>query len=224
MHRGSTWHIWDFHLHTPYSILNNQFGNPDDTATWDSYVDAIESKTEELGIKAIGITDYFMIEGYKRVIQYQQQGRLQDLLIFPNIEFRVDTIVERKRLNYHVLFSPDVPINHIEEHFLHDLDFVHEEQPFQDSDTRKLKLTNLQEFGENLRQQHSPFRSKAALEIGCMTAKVKLEDIKHRLSKDGRFSGKYLLVLAEENLPKWDGQDHATRKQLIQMSHAIFFI
>lgn len=224
MHCGSTWQIWDFHLHTPYSILNSQFGNPDETATWDSYVDAIESKAEELGIKAIGITDYFTIEGYKRVIQYQQQGRLQDLLIFPNIEFRVDTIVERKRLNYHVLFSPDVPINYIEEHFLHDLDFVHEEQPFQDSDTRKLKLTNLQEFGENLRQQHSSFRSKTSLEIGCMTAKVKLEDIKHRLSKDGRFSGNYLLVLAEENMSllKWDGQDHATRKQLIQMSHAIF--
>jgi len=222
MHRGSTWNIWDFHLHTPYSILNNQFGNPDDTATWDYYVDAIESKTEAFGIKAIGITDYFTIEGYKRVIQYQQQGRLQDLLVFPNIEFRVDTIIERKRLNYHVLFSPNVPINHIEEHFLHDLDFVHEEQPFQDSDTRKLKLANLQEFGENLRQQHSSFRSKTALEIGCMTAKVKLEDIKHRLSKDGRFSGNYLLVLAEENLPEWDGQDHATRKQLIQMSHAIF--
>lgn len=224
MHRGSTWNIWDFHLHTPHSILNNQFGNPEDETTWDSYVNIVESKAKELGIKAIGITDYFTIEGYKRVIEYQRRGRLQDLLIFPNIEFRVDTIVEKKRLNYHVLFSPDVPINYIEEHFLHDLDFVHEEQPFQDSNTRKLKLTNLQDFGENLRQQHSSFRSKTSLEIGCMTAKVKLEDIKHRLSKDGRFSGKYLLVLAEENMSllSWDGQDHATRKQLIQMSHAIF--
>ena len=26
---GSTWGKWDFHVHTPYSILNNQFGfNP----------------------------------------------------------------------------------------------------------------------------------------------------------------------------------------------------
>lgn len=24
--RGSTWNRWDFHVHTPYSILNNEFG------------------------------------------------------------------------------------------------------------------------------------------------------------------------------------------------------
>ena len=24
--RGSTWNIWDFHVHTPYSRLNNNFG------------------------------------------------------------------------------------------------------------------------------------------------------------------------------------------------------
>lgn len=224
MHRGSTWHIWDFHLHTPYSILNNQFGNSDDSATWDRYVNALETKSKEVGIKAIGITDYFTIEGYKRVVEYQKQGHLQDLLIFPNIEFRVDKIIENKRLNYHVIFSPDVPTNLIEEHFLHDLDFVHENQPFQRPHIHKLKVSNLYEFGEYLRQQHEPFRDKSPMEAGCLNAIVRLDDIKQRLDEDGRFSGKFLLVLAEENTNclRWDGQDHATRKQLIQMSHAIF--
>ncbi|HIP71959.1 MAG TPA: hypothetical protein EYH05_11270 [Anaerolineae bacterium] len=224
MNRGSTWHIWDFHLHTPYSILNNQFGDPDNDATWERYITAIETKAAETGIVAIGITDYFTIEGYKRVRQYQEDGRLQNLLIFPNIEFRVDTIIERRRLNYHVLFSPDVPVNHIEEYFLHDLNFVHENQPFQSPHIRKLRLSNLEEFGNTLRQQHESFRSRPPFEIGCMNAKVKLDDIKRRLEEDGRFSGKYLLILAEENLSlmNWDGQDHATRKQLLQMSHAIF--
>ena len=29
--RGSQWHKWDFHVHTPYSILNNEYRcNPND--------------------------------------------------------------------------------------------------------------------------------------------------------------------------------------------------
>lgn len=224
MYRGSTWNIWDFHLHTPHSILNNQFGNPDDEATWEQYITAIETTASEKGIVSLGITDYFTIEGYKRVCQYKEDGRLPNLFIFPNIEFRVDTFIESRRLNYHVLFSPDVPVDLIEESFLHDLDFVHEDQPFQGAHIRKLKMSNLEEFGQTLCQQHEPFRDRAPIEIGFMNAKVKLDEIKKRLSEDGRFSGKYLLVLAEENLSllDWDGQYHATRKQLLQMSHVVF--
>lgn len=224
MGRGSTWRIWDFHLHTPYSILNNQFGDPNSDDTWDRYIDAIEAKVAELNIAAIAITDYFTIEGYKRVLQYQLQGRLKGLLIFPNIEFRVDPLIEKRRLNVHVLFSPDVPETHIEEHFLHDLNFVLDSDPFEGSHKRKLKLANLEDFGATLQQQHAPFRDRTSLEIGCMNAKVKLEEIKERLDTDGRFSGRHLLVLAEENLSllNWNGQDHGTRKQLLQMSHAVF--
>lgn len=63
--RGSTWNRWDFHVHTPYSILNNQFGfNPDpkwktDIAEFDNYVKTLFTKAVEKGIIAIGITDYF---------------------------------------------------------------------------------------------------------------------------------------------------------------------
>lgn len=42
--RGSEWNRWDFHVHTPYSVLNNGFGfNPDpdyeqDEKQFDEYV------------------------------------------------------------------------------------------------------------------------------------------------------------------------------------------
>lgn len=223
MNRGSTWNIWDFHLHTPNSILNNQFGDPADESTWQQYIDSIEAKVSDTGIVAIGITDYFTIEGYKRILDFQQKGRLENLLIFPNIEFRIDTIVQKRRLNAHVIFSPEVRIQNIEEHFLHDLSFIHENDPFDPSQTRKLRLTNLIEFGQALQEQHAPFKDRAALEIGCMNAKVSLNEIKERL-QDSRFAGRHLLVLADEDLGlmNWDGQDHATRKQLLQSSHAVF--
>ena len=62
--RGSTWNKWDFHVHTPYSILNNQFGfNPDpdgrkDVSEFDNYVKTLFTKAVEKEIVAIGITDF----------------------------------------------------------------------------------------------------------------------------------------------------------------------
>ena len=57
---GSEWRKWDFHVHTPYSVLNNQFGlNANDPADFDSYVRTLFTKAIEKDIWAIGITDYF---------------------------------------------------------------------------------------------------------------------------------------------------------------------
>lgn len=231
MSKGSTWNIWDFHLHTPFSVLNNQFGDLSKDETWESYISQVETKTKEKGIVALGITDYFTIEGYKRVQEFQKAGRLKNIFIFPNIEFRIDKIVYRgkdnsdpKRLNLHVLLSPEILPAKIEEGFLHDLDFVHVNDPFEPSKTRKLKIANLTEFGETLQADHAKFKEvhNSPFETGCVNAVVQAHQIKELL--DNKFRGKYLLVLAEENtsLMDWDGQDHATRKQLIQMSHAFF--
>ena len=76
--RGSTWNRWDFHVHTPYSIMNNQFGfDPDpewktDIAEFDEYVRTLFTKAVDKGIVAIGITDYFSIDGYNysRMMNY----------------------------------------------------------------------------------------------------------------------------------------------------------
>jgi len=61
--RGSQWRKWDLHVHTPASVLNNQFGND-----WDSYVKLLFNTAIQREIEVIGITDYFSIEGYKKII------------------------------------------------------------------------------------------------------------------------------------------------------------
>jgi len=229
MNNGSTWKIWDLHVHTPHSALNNQFGDPDSEATWENYVSRLEAATQDYGVVAIGVTDYFTIEGYTRLLQYKAQGRLQETFLFPNIEFRLDTVVYRendapspKRLNLHVLFSPSIPPSEIQEHFLDDLEFVHEQEPFQAADKRKLKRSNLTSFGASLQEQHESFRGRSSFEIGCLNAVVSADKVKERL--DARFRGRHLLVLAEETLPllHWDSQHHGMRKHLMQMSHAVF--
>ena len=37
--RGSVWHSWDPHVHTPGTSMNNQFGADD----WDEYLTRIEA-------------------------------------------------------------------------------------------------------------------------------------------------------------------------------------
>ena len=228
---GSNWNIWDLHFHSPFSVLNNQFGNPNSDETWEKYISEIETKAKDGGIVAIGLTDYFSIEGYKKVIEYQKKGRLENIVFLPNIEFRVDSIIYRekekidsngRRLNLHVLFSPDIAAKDIEEDFLQNLDFVYEDDPYEDAYKKKLTKRNLESFGKKLKEDQKEFRKHSDHYVGCMNVIVSAEQIKDMLLK--RFKGNYIIVLDSQDLSllDWAGQHHAKRKQLIQMSHAIF--
>lgn len=226
--KGSEWRKWDLHIHSPLSILNNQYpklsnGNPD----WEAFLQKLES----LDVAAIGITDYFSIEGYKELQKFKAQGRLQNIhAILPNIEFRLKTIIagrngEEKRLNLHVIFSDEVSAQDIEEHFLHDILFYYQGNPQERSESRKLKLSNLEILGNELMTQHENFRQMriSPLELGAMQAVVDHEDILKRL-EDSRFKGKYLVILAAEGWDQisWDSQAHLTRKALLQTSDMVF--
>jgi hypothetical protein len=103
---GSLWNRWDPHIHCPGTLLNNQF-----SGDWEGYLGRIESL--EPRIRALGVTDYFGLEGYRQVKARKSAGRLAEVeLIFPNVELRLDIRTERgKALNVHLLFSPHDP-NH----------------------------------------------------------------------------------------------------------------
>ncbi len=227
--KGSEWRKWDLHIHSPLSILNNQFpklanGDPD----WDPFLQELKV----LDTAVIGITDYFTIEGYKALKGFKEQGRLQNIFtILPNIEFRLKNIVSarngsEKRLNLHVVFSEEVSVGDIEDHFLHDILFYHQGDPQNRDERRKLKISNLEELGKELMKQHASFREMGAspLEIGAMQAVVDHEDITDLLTGDSRFKGKYIVVLAADDWDKidWNGQAHHLRKSLLQKSDMVF--
>ena len=228
--RGSEWRKWDLHIHSPLSILNNQYPKlTDSSPDWESFI----AKLESLDVAAIGITDYFTIDGYKKVKEFKRQGRLANIhTILPNIEFRLDSVLssrkdglQPRRLNFHVIFSDEVSEQDIEEHFLHDLDFFYEGNPQDKDDKRKLKTSNIEALGKDLMGQHQSFRESGLtpLEIGARQTVVNHLQITERL-KDNRFKGKYIVVFPEElsNLISWDGQDHHIRKGLLQKSDMVF--
>jgi ABC-type lipoprotein export system ATPase subunit len=117
--KGSQWNKWDLHVHTPASI-EQHYGDGQQQEVWDRYFSALETLPSE--IKAIGINDYFMLDGYRRVIQAKEAGRLRNIsLILPVVEFRLKIFAGNKklqRINYHVIFSNELTLDEIEAHFL----------------------------------------------------------------------------------------------------------
>jgi hypothetical protein len=226
---GSKWRKWDLHIHSPLSVLNNQYPHqPDGVPDWEAYI----SKLEALDLSVVGITDYFTIQGYKKVREFKGNGRLAKIhTILPNIEFRLKSIVssrkdqEEVRLNLHVIFSDEVSEKDIEEHFLHDITFYYQGDPQNPDQKRKLKISNLDELGKDLLNQHEKFRrmNLKPRELGAMQAVVDHEEITKLLTGDSRFKNKYVIVLPATGWDEinWDGQAHLVRKSLLQKSDMV---
>jgi len=182
----------------------------------------------------IGITDYFTIEGYKKVKAYlndekrfaqdfpdpDDRARIRDILVLANVEFRLNFLINDSRVNFHVLFSDKVSVEDIEENFLHDVHFVYEGNPQSTDEQRKLTVHNLIALGERLKREHANFASQSDIEIGLCNAVVDASEVCETLNAPrSLFSEKFLVgVPADEDLSKahWDGQGHNSRKVLIQ--------
>lgn len=231
--RGSEWKKWDFHVHTPASVLNNQFGDD-----WDNYVTILFKKAIEKGISAIGITDYFSVEGYKKIrTEYLDNNskmlelfnedeivRINNILVFPNIELRLKKFIGTSAINFHVIFSNLINVNDLERNFLNELKFVYSENTEGSPETRSLTIENITLLGERLQSEHPPFREEGStLFTGMKNVKVDDLDIVEVLnSKNSIFKNKYFLAIpSDEDLSSisWNSQDHNDRKLLIQKSH-----
>ena len=215
------------------------------------YVKTLFTKAIEKKIGIIGITDYFTIEGYKRIrTEYldnptklktifsdEQIEQIKKILVFPNVEFRINKIVqinkfkdgkkvstENGRINFHVLFSNELPIKLIEEHFLHDLEFIYEADPDESDKYKKLKVDNLITLGQRLKKEQ-PDLHGSDLQIGMTNAVVDDQKIAELLRKNNDFSNKYLIIVpADEDLSEisWKSQDHLVRKILLSRAHGFF--
>lgn len=133
--KGSEWRKWDLHVHTPASVLRSEFGQD-----WDRYVTELFTRAIAAGVSAIGVTDYYLPEGYKilrrdyldnpekmkELFDAETLLAINEIKIFPNIEFRINKLVIGKeadlswnrKVNYHVLLSDEIPVEKIESDFI----------------------------------------------------------------------------------------------------------
>ncbi|MBT8763177.1 hypothetical protein KFV02_04445 [Desulfohalobiaceae bacterium Ax17] len=154
MIEGSNWHKWDLHIHTPSSIIQDYGGDNDET--WEKFILALERLPEE--VKVVGITDYYFIDGYEKVMSYKYNGRLKNLeKIFPILEFRIDTFGsgnenKLQKINLHILFDVDetnlqAEINKIREEFIKQIPLTKLSQ----HKTKNLSKENLTNEGGDLK-------------------------------------------------------------------------
>jgi ABC-type lipoprotein export system ATPase subunit len=100
---GSQWRRWEPHIHTPDTVLNDQFGGND---PWNKYIVAIETLIPR--VEALAVTDYYMTDNYEEVLKYKNSGSLSSVkLIFPNVELRLDVAAKSGFVNIHLLVSPE---------------------------------------------------------------------------------------------------------------------
>ena len=205
--------------------------------SFEDYAKALLEKAIEKGISVIGITDYFFVDGYKEMrtfmndISAMQQTLGEEnaekasmITILPNIELRIDVLVDSSRVNYHVIFSEEVPVEDIEENFISQLKFIESGVPSGVDNVNALTRRNLELLGQRLKREHVPFQSNDDIFIGMKCAAIKLDSIKNALSNKV-FKNKYVIAIpSDEDLSSlhWNSQDHQIRKSLIQGTDFIF--
>ncbi|QOF85547.1 MULTISPECIES: TrlF family AAA-like ATPase [unclassified Pseudomonas] len=241
--KGSEWRKWDLHVHTPASVLRSEFGQD-----WDRYVTELFTRAIAAGVSAIGVTDYYLPEGYKilrrdyldnpekmkELFDAETLLAINEIKIFPNIEFRINKLVIGKeadlswnrKVNYHVLLSDEIPVEKIESDFISQIQIFFNATVGSQIERRPLTRSNLEELGQRLIAEHPPFAtSGSALFVGMMCASVDEDEISRLLNQNAFFKDRHLTALpCDEDLSdvNWNSQGHNLRKNLIKQAHFIF--
>mgnify|MGYP001159217804 CR=1 FL=1 len=114
--RGSEWRKWDLHVHTKGTNKSDQFSSQ----SFDDFCKVFFRKALEQDIKAIGVTDYFSVSNYLKIIEFvrnindcdafnlEEKAEIKEIFILPNVELRMMPSTDKSRLvNIHCIFNPD---------------------------------------------------------------------------------------------------------------------
>jgi ABC-type lipoprotein export system ATPase subunit len=105
--RGSEWHKWDLHIHTPGTKKNDQYRYTG-ADPLDRFCDVIE----QADVQAFGIADYFSADAYFSLLdRFKEKYPNSKKLFVPNIELCTSDVVNNasEEVNLHILFNPNVP-------------------------------------------------------------------------------------------------------------------
>lgn len=121
--RGSIWNQWDLHIHTPASFhwcgqkFDGDISSGENKKLVDEMIEAMNSAEPAV----FAIMDYWTFDGWFALKQRLAEQGAPKLTkrVFPGIELRLSAPTE-KRLNAHVIFSNEIPDQHLKD-FLSDL-------------------------------------------------------------------------------------------------------
>ncbi len=215
--RGSLWNRWDSHIHTPLTSLANEYAG----TSVEEFCTEIEARSPV--IRALGITDYCGLGGYREVLEQKALGRLPKVdLIFPNVEFRLAMgTVKGSAINVHLLFSPE-DAEHIEriDEFLARLSFAHGEDTYYCTRSDLVRLGK--KFKQNVTDQATAYRE------GVNQFKIELSTLKKLIKRNDWLTKNCLIGIATgegdgtSGLRTTDGGFTALRMSVESSAHFIF--
>ena len=216
---GSHWHKWDLHVHAPSCALNNQFRGATLEEKWADYLECIEAVPD---ISVLGITDYFSIEGYQRLLVEKHTGRLPNVdLLIPNVELRIIPVTgDSNPINLHVLFDPDpAVVNNLGTYFFQNLEFAYAGNNYRCTQNDLIRLGRAYKGDQGLDE-------RSAYKEGVNQFKVTHKQLRDVLRKNEHLSGKYLIGVSNRSSDGNSGIQHsnlaATRQEIYRLSHFIF--
>lgn len=230
MNRGSEWRIWDLHVHTPFSLEHNYKCSPGEDI-WDKYIDALEHLPDD--IKVLGINDYLFIDGYRIILDYKEQGRLQNIdLILPVVEFRLSKFCGNekfKRINYHIIFSNELTPEQIQQQFLNALTAHYTLSP---DCTQQwggvISMDSIKDLGERIINSVPEDKRKHygnPLREGFNNLNLETSVIKNALSNANQiFDGKFITAIGKTEWEdfKWNDNSIAEKKSIINDVDIVF--
>lgn len=224
--RGSQWARWDLHVHTPSSVIQH-FGNSENEETWEKYLSALEALPPD--IKALGINDYFLLDGYQRVVTAKNSGRLQNIeLILPVVELRLANFAgheDLRRINYHVVFSNELEVEDIQAFFLMKLTIEYKLDNGSAWRGTVCHRKGLEALGKAIKESTPhPKRSKDSdIKVGFNNVAFTHEAVIEALNQT-LFHGLTMTAvgLAEWDQMRWDGGGAAIKKDVINRADLVF--
>lgn len=196
--------------------MNDQF-----RGTWDSYLDQIRKSLPP--VRALGVADYFCIQGYRKVKEYFDKGELGEVgFLFPNVEMRLDIKTTKKLpINLHLLFSPHDPDHESEiERLLGQLKFEYNDRSYSCTVT-ELAALGKEHLGRNNVEELQARRT------GANQFKITFQDLRSLFRQERWLRDNCLVAVAGSSSDGTAGlQDDdsyaATRREIERFSHIIF--
>jgi len=214
---GSEWRKWDLHVHTPSSVLNNQFEGTTDDEKWDKYLAKLASLEN---ISVLGLTDYFSIEGYKKVKSYKDSGHLSNIdYLLPNVELRILPVTsEDTPINLHIIFSPEI-VDELDSKFFSSLEYSYQDEVY------KCIRADLVKLGRKYKHDNT-LQENIAYKDGIEQFKVSIDKIKEIITKDKLLQEKSVVVVSNRSGDGVSGIQHsslaATREGIYRFVDCIF--
>ena len=216
--RGSLWHRWDPHIHAPGTAMNDQYGGAD---PWSEFFTRVDQ--QQPAIRALGITDYFLIDTYEEACEAKAAGRLPGVeLLFPNVEIRLSLGTgANSAINAHLLFSPDEK-DHVERirRLLSGFKFRYMKDEFRCERAELMRLGRAHDA--------TIIDNGVALTAGVNQFKIDFEDLRETWETNDWFRANCLVAMAggerdgTSGLRDPAGSFAATRTNIEAFAHIIF--